>query len=165
MIRAAPPLAAILALALPSAAAADDLSVRTAACANDARFAELGERTAAERRVVARRNHRRAGRLLRLLGQTRRLAAATRVAILAEEPSSADGTRARRLYLVSLRSFDTALLVETAAARRSARSGRADGRSLARAHRSLLRALELERRGTRIFRSLGVSDAAAGCRS
>ena len=114
--------------------------------------------------MVARRNGRRPGRLLRLLAETRRAVADTRAAILAEEPSSAGGTRARRLQLMALRGFDTGLRIEAASARRSGRSGRPDGRGLARAHRSHRRALGLERRAVRMFRALGVSDEAAGCR-
>jgi hypothetical protein len=117
-------LAAVL-LLMPSAASADDRSLREAGRSRDAEFSRLGKAARAAYRAWndSGRRVRRARRVIRILRRTRREIDIVQAALAAQPPSTDNGATYKRLLLLSLRELDGALAFEVGGVR-AATAGR-----------------------------------------
>jgi hypothetical protein len=117
-------------LLIPSAASADDRSLREAGRSRDAEFSRLGKaaRTAYRAWNESGRRARPGRRVIRVLRRTRGEIDLVQAALAAQQPSTSNGATYKRLLLMSLSEFDRALAVEVGGVR-AATAGR---RGLAR---------------------------------
>jgi hypothetical protein len=112
-------------LLVPSAAGADDRSLREAGRSRDAEFSRLGQAARAAYRAWnhSGRRAREARRVIRIQRRTRGEIDKVEAALAAEEPSKDNGARYKRLLLVSLSEFNGALAFEVRGVR-AATAGR-----------------------------------------
>jgi hypothetical protein len=146
----------LLVLAVAGAAPpalASDRSVKRAWDADDAKFAEHGNRVSAHYREWERSGFKKEGPLLRELGATRNTLDGTRAAVRGERASSETGEKARYWALRSMRVFDGQLATEQRGVRARSNGKRSRARRLFdEAAESAERAARFARRAVRLFR-------------
>ena len=151
-------LALLVGMLVPGGAAADDRTLREAGQSRDAQFLKLGSEAARATRVFRRSRGRRGGaRLMRVFRATRREIKRVVPAVRVQQPSTPHGADYKRLFLLSLRDFDTGIRLDIRAVRAIARGdGRTGGRLAARAFTYHKRSAKYEKQAIRaIKRSLG----------
>ena len=123
-------LAVLALLGAVAPASASDRSVQRAWNADDAEFAEHGDRVRAYYRAWERSGFRKKRPLLRELAATRNTLDGTRAGVRAERASSETGEKARYWALRSMRAFDGQLATEQRAVRARSAGKRSRARRL-----------------------------------